>query len=546
MKIWMGWLKRESGSAGFRQTNGDSGNAYGLMQFDRRYALVPFMQYCVDFSARYDAFKPYIAYGAGSTALKNNASLAAIWKGYCDSYPEEFEQLQIAYGYQYYFLEAVKYMSRLYEFDITTHSPAVLGTLWSMAIRSGALCAARKFAGCTDSTPESTMLNLAYSTYSTEDAGRWTMAGQWGDALDALANNEYTDIITDMTTLEKTEEKEDDETMAKKKVLIIAGHGKNYDGSYDPGACSKWGEEATFTRELATLIQNSIGKSLEVTMYPQSQNCYSYSKNGKAPVYSGYDYVLEIHFNAKAKKDPNGNGYFTGVGGYYHPNNGGKSIADAMVSAIAALGFKKWQNCTSTGLLNLNRAQNAGVKYFLLETAFIDDGDDMKWYTANKAKVAQAVAQTLINKLGGSGTASTPAAGTTTTKETVYRVGTGWNGGKCVNQFGAYVSLDNAKKSAVTAKDKLKKTHYVFDPDGKKVYTAEYKTTKLYTVQVGAYSVKSNAEKMKKQLENAKYDAILKTDGKLYRVQVGAYSKKENAEAMQKKLKAAGYPAIIK
>ena len=35
------------------------------------------------------------------------------------------------------------------------------------------------------------------------------------------------------------------------------------------------------------------------------------------------------------------------------------------------------------------------------------------------------------------------------------------------------------------------------------------------------------------------------TTGKLYRVQVGAYSIKANAEAMQKKLKAAGYDAII-
>ena len=33
--------------------------------------------------------------------------------------------------------------------------------------------------------------------------------------------------------------------------------------------------------------------------------------------------------------------------------------------------------------------------------------------------------------------------------------------------------------------------------------------------------------------------------GKIYRVQVGAYSVKANAEAMQKKLKAAGFDAII-
>lgn len=35
------------------------------------------------------------------------------------------------------------------------------------------------------------------------------------------------------------------------------------------------------------------------------------------------------------------------------------------------------------------------------------------------------------------------------------------------------------------------------------------------------------------------------TNGKLYRVQVGAYSVKTNAEAMQKKLKAAGFDSII-
>lgn len=35
------------------------------------------------------------------------------------------------------------------------------------------------------------------------------------------------------------------------------------------------------------------------------------------------------------------------------------------------------------------------------------------------------------------------------------------------------------------------------------------------------------------------------TDGRLYRVQVGAYSIKANAEAMQQKLRAAGYDAII-
>lgn len=194
-------------------------------------------------------------------------------------------------------------------------------------------------------------------------------------------------------------DKMEDDTMAK--LLIICGHGNNANGTYDPGATSKWGEEATYTRELGTTIYQNIGTALDVTMYPQTQNCYSYSKAGQRPDYGAYDFVLEIHFNAKSKADPNGDGKYTGVGGYYHPNNAGRTIADTIVNNIAALGFKVWQNCTSTGLLNLNNAQTAGTKYFLLETAFIDDGDDMTWYNANKGAVAQSVANTLITSLGG-------------------------------------------------------------------------------------------------------------------------------------------------
>lgn len=197
-KIWLGWTKRESGSAGFRQVMGDAGNACGKYQFDRRYALVPFMQYCVDYNAsHYAAFKPYIALGAGSAALQNNSGLALAWTAVCNKYPREFEGLQDAYAYNYYYLEAKKYIKNLYGINMDNHSPAVKGTLFSMAIRSGALTGARKFYGCTDTTSDEQMLTVAYSAYGSADANRWTKAGQWGDALDALKNNIYTEVSVD-------------------------------------------------------------------------------------------------------------------------------------------------------------------------------------------------------------------------------------------------------------------------------------------------------------------------------------------------------------
>lgn len=245
---------------------------------------------------------------------------------------------------------------------------------------------------------------------------------------------------------------------AKKKVLIIAGHGEG-----DPGACSKWGQEADYARELATLISKSIGTKLSVAMYDQGKNCYTQSKKGNVPDYKAYDYILEVHFNAKTVKDPNGDGKFTGVGGYYHPSNAGNAISNAVVDAIAALGFKVWLKATSTGLLNLNNAQKAGAKYFLLETAFIDDGDDMSWYTANKAAVAKAIAQTLITKLGANGSASNVMI----EEENLYRVRKTWK--DTASQLFAG-TLEGAKRACIYG-------YSVFNKSGKAVYKNETKGT---------------------------------------------------------------------
>ena len=67
----------------------------------------------------------------------------------------------------------------------------------------------------------------------------------------------------------------------------------------------------------------------------------------------------------------------------------------------------------------------------------------------------------------------------------------------------------------------------------------------LYRVQVGAYSVKNNADVQLKKVKAAGFDTYMVKVGGLYKIQVGAYSKKANAETMQKKLKAKGFDAFI-
>jgi len=70
-------------------------------------------------------------------------------------------------------------------------------------------------------------------------------------------------------------------------------------------------------------------------------------------------------------------------------------------------------------------------------------------------------------------------------------------------------------------------------------------STTLYRVQVGAFSVKANADKQLEKVKAAGFDTYMVKVGNLYKIQVGAFSKKANADAMMKKIKAAGFSAFI-
>lgn len=218
-KIWMGWTKRETGSAGLRCIHGDNGKAYGL-QFDYRYGLIPFLKYCVEYNAeRYAGFKPYIALGAGNSGLIYNNGLGKLWKMLYDSYTEEFEQLQYTCAYQQYYLPAKAYCLKNYRLDMDKCHPAVKGTLWSMSFRSGTQTGAQKFSGCAGKSDEA-ILNAVYPKYGNNDGGRWTRAGQWGDALNALKKDIYTSVYKEMKKKTEDVKKEDSK---KEETSTVAG-----------------------------------------------------------------------------------------------------------------------------------------------------------------------------------------------------------------------------------------------------------------------------------------------------------------------------------
>ena len=222
----------------------------------------------------------------------------------------------------------------------------------------------------------------------------------------------------------------------KKKVLITAGHGQG-----DPGACSALGQEYLKTREFAAMIYNNLKvvSGMEVDFYQNGSTSYDmYQRNkaalGSLSAYAGgvkgngglkstvktllgrssacpkiweYDYVLEVHFNAtgESAKDVGGNGSIKGFGIYINQYKSAamRKIDNEIVGKIRSTGMPIWGRgsgqYTSAGLLNARVCQELGVNYSLIETAFIDDRDDMNFYNANKTKMAKAVASAIVSFL---------------------------------------------------------------------------------------------------------------------------------------------------
>lgn len=84
------------------------------------------------------------------------------------------------------------------------------------------------------------------------------------------------------------------------------------------------------------------------------------------------------------------------------------------------------------------------------------------------------------------------------------------------------------------------------EPKPEPVIPEPPKPRTLHRVQVGAYSIKANADKMLLKIKEAGYkDAYVRKINNLYKVQIGAFSIRNNAVNLMKELKAKGFDAFI-
>lgn len=194
------------------------------------------------------------------------------------------------------------------------------------------------------------------------------------------------------------------------RMLLIAGHGRNADGSYDPGACGCGYREADLTRELTKLIKSCSDAAGVPCDIAPDRNHYSFFRNGGTYDVSKYTYVLEVHFNASGITDYKGDGSMKGSMMYIDKSEKGCSVEESILSNLYKIGSKKaWDGVVITqrqwknGLVVQNAVRKQGVSHAVLETCFISDADDMKWYHKNKSNIATAIVEGVIRgfKLSG-------------------------------------------------------------------------------------------------------------------------------------------------
>ena len=182
------------------------------------------------------------------------------------------------------------------------------------------------------------------------------------------------------------------------RLLVMAGHGKNVDGSWDPGAVGCGYQEANLTRELRDLIKAAADRAGVPCDVAPDRNHYSYFKNGGQYDFTPYTYVLEVHFNASATADSTGDGKMKGSMVYIDKSETGHSVEDAILNNLYSIGSRQaWDGVVVAqrqwpfGLMVQTAVRRQGVSHAVLETCFITDQDDMDWYLVNKSKIAQAI-----------------------------------------------------------------------------------------------------------------------------------------------------------
>ncbi len=195
----------------------------------------------------------------------------------------------------------------------------------------------------------------------------------------------------------------------------------------------------------------------------------------------GADFAIALHSNAA-------NGTASGTQGYYnryYPVS--KNIAIKLVDAINAINPNR-KNASRIvddySYLDVYKFGELGIPSLLAEVAFHDNPTEARWIVENLPAIAKAIAGCLVAEYN--------------------------------------LNLKNTATGGST-----------------------FPAGTLYRVQVGAFSIRANADRKEAELKALGYPTYMVTVGDLYKVQTGAFSKRENADRLAAELKGKGFDVFI-
>lgn len=184
-RMWINWQVFESGkeytdNSGW-YINGDKGRAYGRYQFDYRYGLVPFMQFCIQhYPNLFGGFQPYIDLGVGNEQLVSNSGLKQLFMDYTNNHLSEFSKMQNWVMFNNYYSLIRSEIQKHLGYDISNIGAYAVGTAASIAIRDSGYWDAVSdiFTGTTGREPESEWIKLVMARQNAKtgsyDGDRWT------------------------------------------------------------------------------------------------------------------------------------------------------------------------------------------------------------------------------------------------------------------------------------------------------------------------------------------------------------------------------------
>lgn len=196
------------------------------------------------------------------------------------------------------------------------------------------------------------------------------------------------------------------------KILVIAGHGKNRDGSFDPGATGfiSKGEHKYYVENFFPAVRKYLPSNSNVVLFDE-YNVYSYGNLASLAKSYGKDtVVIECHYDATGS--PEASGGHVIVHKDYDPDKLDLAIRDVIKKHIG-IRHNHRNHAGISGrdnLANCNIARSNGINYRLIELGFGTNKNDADTMVKNVDAIAKDFVLALTGKVATAPDANKPTS----------------------------------------------------------------------------------------------------------------------------------------